>query len=135
MPVKLMPPGNISNSQQVVVNTGANTTTSGNSGIGQQDPQNQPSSGDIVSAVNNLRLTIENKEQYDVIPNTVHAPDYNVPDALFVDPDVRLFANRINLSGTLLVRKNGFAQVFSSLEVNGIVDNFSVLEIGVGDIM
>jgi hypothetical protein len=134
MPVKLMPPGNISNSQQVVVNTGASTTMSGSSGTGQQT-STPSTSDDVVLAIDNLRVMLEHKEQYDVIPNTVHAPDYNVTDAMFVDSDVRLFAHNIALSGTLLVRKNGFAQVFSSLEVNGIVDNFSVLEIGVGDVM
>jgi len=129
-----MPPGNISNSQQVVVNTGASTTMSGSSGTGQQT-STPSTSDDVVLAIDNLRVMLEHKEQYDVIPNTVHAPDYNVTDAMFVDSDVRLFAYNIALSGTLLVRKNGFAQVFSSLEVNGIVDNFSVLEIGVGDVM
>lgn len=134
MPVKLIPPGPRGQQPTVVVtsqSTQNNPATGGTTG-GSTGGSTGGTSGSDAGAIDNLAQVVGSIDYYDKIPPHVHAPDYQVSDAMVVDADQRVFANSISLTGTLLVRGGAFLQVLNNLDNGGIIDNFSVIDVGCG---
>jgi len=125
-----MPPGPQGQQPVIVTNsmgTGMSTTEPGQAGA--------TANPEMLVGLDAIRSAVAEQEHFDPIPATYHARNEIVSDSLFVDADVRYFANSLTLYGSVLIRNGAFAQVFSFIDNYGIIDNYGVIDIGVGDIV
>ncbi len=128
MPVKLLTPGP-QGLQQTTVVTSASTTGGGI--VGGIDPGTSGNEA-VADAITNLSTVLSGKTMYESPPNSRSAPDEVVSGGLFIDPDVRQFANSLSITGHLLVRTSGYMQIYGYFKPYGIVKNYSIIKIGLG---